>query len=217
MLIGGSHVVQYWPAFESLGKKYHWKITVLNRDACQFYYATEGKPVADHNTELCIAWNHNALDYIIDHKPNLVVTLGTTFRGGTEHVDPNMETLWAKLNESGIPLLLVRDNPTLSFNPTECVESKPIADCTLPSSTYSPSITNNGIANLKSGNTFVDNSIVLTDKGVFTPVIGNMYVWRDAGHITSYYAKTTDLFFEKYLRESHPDLFDGQSSRRGDS
>ena len=215
VLTGGSHVGQWWSAFEELARDYNWKLILVSRNACQLGLDQDiHEPYLDIRKE-CIAWNEEAIDYIRDViQPDLVVTLGTSLQyGEPEQIRESQKAAWKELGD--VPLLLLRDNPNLGEKPIECLQQRAnvknpetYGECTFDRSQqeYSKEYNTSKPAGHPSNSYYVDTSRIISIDDKFPPAIGNVWVWRDSSHITTMYAKTTRNFFEEALNEFTPDL-----------
>ncbi|KGF02712.1 hypothetical protein HMPREF1628_00485 [Actinomyces sp. S4-C9] len=216
VLTGGSHVGQWWPAFAEMAAQYKWRLILLERSGCQLGLDQDVYEPELEVSPHCIEWNKQAVDMIRNEiKPDLVVTLGTSLQSGTpEQVRESQAAAWQELGET--PLLLLRDNPIFTFNPSECLQQK--ADLENPRTysicaprrdeyQYSAKFDHKHPASLAPNSYYLDINEILEVDGEFQPIIGNVIVWRNTHHVTEAYASTTRPFFEQALQEFVPDLF----------
>ncbi|MDO5720036.1 MAG: acyltransferase family protein [Actinomycetaceae bacterium] len=213
VLTGGSHVGQWSPAFEDMANALDWRYIVLERGAC--ISTTDSTYPGGNEPDLqdvCYQWNKEALEFILDLEPTLVVTLATTQRGPgrTEIVASGARDFWSRLDEAGISTLLLRDTYVPRVSLTECLELEGDIDyCTLTdTSRYSQEITENGVTDLPELATYFDTAPLICPDGKCPPVIGNVTVWRNKDHITSTYARTTAPQIVGAIREAAPELFE---------
>ena len=217
VLTGGSHVGQWWSAFEEMARDYNWKLILVERSGCQLGLDKDiYEPHLDVHKN-CVAWNEEAVDYIRDViQPDLVVTLGTSLQyGEPEQIRGSQKAAWKELGD--IPLLLLRDNPTFDDQPIECLQQRAniknpetYTECTYDRSTFKYTDTYDQAPRTEhpANSYYVDTSRILSVDDKFPPAIGNVWVWRDKHHITDTYAKTTRNFFEQALIDFKPDLLD---------
>lgn len=216
VLTGGSHVGQWWPAFAEMAAQYNWRLILLERSGCQLGLDQDVyEPELDINKQ-CIEWNKQAVAMLRNEiEPDLIVTLGTSLQHGMpEQIRESQATAWQELE--GIPLLLLRDNPIFTFNPSECLQQR--ADLRKPQTysrcaprkdeyQYSAEFDHKHPASLASNGYYLDTTEILEVDGEFLPIIGNVIVWRDTHHATEAFASTTRPFFERALQDFVPDLF----------
>ncbi|WP_222566258.1 acyltransferase family protein [Actinomyces sp. HMSC065F11] len=215
VLTGGSHIGQWWPAFEGMASDYDWDLILVERSECQL-----GLDQDIHEPDLnisgyCMRWNDEAVSYIRDEiRPDLVITLGTTMQfGQPEAVNASQQAAWEQLE--GIPLLLLRDNPVLYEKPTECLQQRAdiknpetYTQCTLNRDDYgySNKFDDAHHAEHPTNSYYVNTAAILTVDDTIPPVIGNVLVWRDSNHVTSLYSRSAREFFERALSEFQPGL-----------
>ena len=216
VLTGGSHVGQWWPAFAEMAAQHNWKLILLERSGCQLGLDQDVYEPELEVSPLCMEWNKQAVAMLREEiKPDLIVTLGTSLQSGTpEQTRESQAVAWQELGET--PLLLLRDNPIFTFNPSECLQQK--ADLENPQTysqcaprkdeySYSSEFDHKHPASLAANSYYVDINEILEVDGEFLPIIGNVIVWRDTHHVTEAYAFTTRPFFEQALQDFVPDLF----------
>ncbi|MGI6785053.1 MAG: SGNH hydrolase domain-containing protein [Gleimia sp.] len=216
VLTGGSHVGQWWPAFAEMAAQYNWKLILLERSGCQLGLDQDVYEPELEVSPLCMEWNKQAVAMLREEiKPDLIVTLGTSLQSGTpEQTRESQAVAWQELGET--PLLLLRDNPIFTFNPSECLQQK--ADLENPQTysqcaprkdeySYSSEFDHKHPASLAANSYYVDINEILEVDGELLPIIGNVIVWRDTHHVTEAYAFTTRPFFEQALQDFVPDLF----------
>lgn len=216
VLTGGSHVGQWWPAFAEMAAQYNWKLILLERSGCQLGLDQDVYEPELEVSPLCMEWNKQAVAMLREEiKPDLIITLGTSLQSGTpEQTRESQAVAWQELGET--PLLLLRDNPIFTFNPSECLQQK--ADLENPQTysqcaprkdeySYSSEFDHKHPASLAANSYYVDINEILEVDGEFLPIIGNVIVWRDTHHVTEAYAFTTRPFFEQALQDFVPDLF----------
>lgn len=217
VLTGGSHVGQWWSAFEDMARDYSWKLILLERSGCQLGLDQDIHEPEQDISQNCITWNQEAIKYIRDEiQPDLVVTLGTSMQyGEPEMVRGSQKAAWQHLEE--IPLLLLRDNPNLGEIPIECLQQNAgikdvdtYRECTYDRNNYKYSNKYNESNSVEHprNSYYIDTSQIFTVADTFPPAIGNVWVWRDSNHVTDLYARTTRSFFEEAILDFVPDLIE---------
>lgn len=215
LLSGGSHVGQWWPAFEEMARDYNWKLVLLERGSCQLGLDQEIHEPHREIEKYCVEWNKNAIDYIRDEiQPDLLVTLGTSQQfGEPEQIYDSQKAAWEALGD--IPLLLLRDTPRFEEIPIDCLKQRADLDdpesystCTtrMEDYAYSEKFDQDQPAGFPSNSYYLDTTDILAIDGEFPPVIGNVFVWRDYHHVTDMYAKTARNYFEEALKNYMPEL-----------
>lgn len=112
-LVGGSHSTQWYPALVEIVRRNHWRLLSITKSACPIdgTYIDNGASTGD--AERCRMWAADALNRLIQLKPDLVITTST--RPGPhnrgDEVPPGFVTAWERLTNDGIRVLAIRDNP----------------------------------------------------------------------------------------------------------
>lgn len=187
VVVGNSHMEQFMGAVIPVAEQENWQLVSLLQPGCGFGL--------DGQSPECRKGNDAAMAYVEELKPDAVLTTSTRgerMDGSGEHVVAGLEEIVNRLTDSGIDVVGFRDNPRFDFNPTRCVESKGEGDpsCTVPAASVlapqNPAASLEGIP----GYTNLDLSDRICPDGRCEPVIGNVFVWLDAHHLTWDYAKT---------------------------
>ncbi len=115
-LIGGSHATQWLPALDRIGKAHGLKVLNITKKECPFG-ATEGSHPS------CFEWNRQLIDTLAELRPQVVITNSTTTTHPKirEYVPQAYLEQWQRLEQLGIPVIGIRDNPSLGFDPATCV------------------------------------------------------------------------------------------------
>lgn len=211
VMVGGSHVGQWWGAFKNAADDYGWRLILLQRGGCVFTIDPNPKPNEPIYPDGCYEYNRKALDYIKEIEPSLVITGATTqhFKGHEGIID-GMRDAWAELEQANIPTLLLRDTQRVpDATPTCLLQRGDAISCGTPRTTcYSRSIDENGIPNLPSTAMYFDTSQFICKDNFCPAIIGNVVVWRWQAHVTYAFAQTARPTLEPLLRTFTPDLYD---------
>lgn len=207
-ILGGSHAEQWTAAFDLLGKQQHFRVIPMTRQGCPSF-ATEQDGVF---SESCQAFNQVVMERLRQDPPDFVISNSTRpllEKGhGRDEVPASYPTLWTYLRQLGIPFVGLRDNPWFILEDgamkmvSQCVDktgdvrgcgmeaSIPYADED-PSTTY---LTNEDEVR-------IDTAKWLCPDGFCSPVIGNIYVYRDGNHLSDDFVRSTvPLIWEKIGR-----------------
>lgn len=118
--VGGSHVSQWMRVLNAIGLENGYRVVSLVKDSCTFTTGRFGDPS-------CRSWNSKAMVAILEMKPDLVFAISTraSRRGGAvrEVVPAGYLRAFAKLAESGIPVLGLRDNAWFTYDVAQCVST----------------------------------------------------------------------------------------------
>ncbi|MEU3270184.1 acyltransferase family protein [Saccharomonospora sp. NPDC006951] len=199
VVVGDSHSQQYIAALRPLVEKRGWQIISMGRGGCPLT-ATQDLP----NNEECVPWNAAVIEEIIETKPDAVMTMGTRdVRVGLKEWTPEgYVAQWQRLNEAGIPVVAMRDNPRFSFEPSECVQMHGVdaAQCSTPRAEMYPlKAPYETDPTIPPNVSFVDLSNYYCTADTCPPVIGNVLVYMDDNHVTAAYMETLSSVVDEHL------------------
>ncbi len=191
VVVGDSHVEQLLPAVRPIVDQRRGQLVTMLRGACPFSTASDTAP----GDAGCAAWNRTAMSEIVAMRADLVVTLASRDARSalTEETPEGFVEAWRVLEQAGIPVLAIRDNPRLPFSPTACVDAHP-ADpnvCAAPRAALvaaSPPWTR--VGPLPANVTFLDLGDTYCTDSVCPAVVGNVLVYLDANHVTATFTGT---------------------------
>ncbi|MBP1326099.1 peptidoglycan/LPS O-acetylase OafA/YrhL [Leucobacter exalbidus] len=202
-VVGGSHSAQWIDTVRAAADEVDAKVETLTKSACVF--GNLDKTPVDANAT-CKDWNIEALGYLLENKPDLVVTMATR---QLEAHDETFEGYWEyfqALDAAGIPVLGIRDNPRFTYDVAECVELKGAEACEQPIEVFYDTDQQFDFSMLKLF-TFVDIVPVICPDGTCRVVQGNVLMYRDGHHFT----RTWTLRYGDIVEEAITDIFDQDS------
>ncbi|WP_129786553.1 acyltransferase family protein [Promicromonospora panici] len=208
-LAGASHELQYEEAFVALAREHGWELREMLKHGCRL--ATSGDEGPAY-TPACATWNEQALDALVAARPDVVVVVGTrTYEDGSpEEVLPGQADAWRVLDDAGIQVVTVRDNPRFEWFVPECVDAAGSPDaCGRPRAeqlaAVSPVTTAPGVPD---GVVHLDLTDSVCGPETCAAVVGNVLVYRDDDHLTNTYVRTLRPVLGRQLRSVTPWLFD---------
>lgn len=196
-VVGGSNSAQWIPALRKVFEQLpNWKLQIYTKGSCPFSTDPVGR-VREYY-ESCRKWNRALLNKLVLDKPQLVFTMATRTaypgNGYYEYVPDGYREQWMALLENNIRVVALRDTPRFGFDVPECIEifGRSGEKCSLQrSDVYSDP---NPVLSLPEASAL--NIIDLSDRfcigAVCPPVIGNVAVYFDKGHITPAYMRTLE-------------------------
>lgn len=205
VLTGGSFSVQWYPALRRIAEQQHWRLLVIEKDGCRL--------TTDQTGDTCSEWNSDVVRTIASYHPDLVFTLGSvvSFEPGTpEEIPRGMIEQVQRLGEHGIEVVGIRGTPKFPFDVPECLveHGADMSACSLPrTSKLTPDFFGTLAADLPTNFRVIDLSDALCGPTRCEPVVGNVLVYRDDGHMTNTYARTTEPALLAALRGAAPQLF----------
>ncbi len=121
VLMGDSHVGQWFPAVAAAFDRPGWRLLVLTKSSCAmvdepFFYARIGKEYT-----VCATWREHALEKVAKLKPD-VVLMGSAEYGFTKQqwIDGTTKVL-ATLSPATGHIYILRDTPHLPFDGPDCL------------------------------------------------------------------------------------------------
>lgn len=122
VVLGDSVGVQWFPAFSEIFGKSQWRLLVLTKSSCPivdapFFYARIGRIFTE-----CAKWRQDALQFIANLKPDVVV-LGSTSTYGfaeSEWINGTADVL-KKISDAAKRIVIMRSTPVLPFDGPSCL------------------------------------------------------------------------------------------------
>ena len=115
---------------------------------------------------------------------------------------------WALLADADIPVITIRGTPRFSFSVPECLETQhSIEACSVERSTALADESPLDAVVLPDLVSTVDLSPAFCNDQICLPVIGDIVVYRDQGHVTATYSKATVALLRQELEVVAPQLF----------
>ncbi|MER6670931.1 acyltransferase family protein [Amycolatopsis japonica] len=203
VVAGDSHAGQFLGALLPVAEKKNWEVTSILRGGCPFSTDSDAVP----GDQSCIDWNTAVVDEIVTTRPDAVMTIGTrdVKVGVEERVPAGYLAQWRKVDEVGIPVLAVRDNPRFGQSPSACVESRGAEspECATPRyDLYAAEPPYETLPDLPPNVRFLDFSDYFCTAEVCPPVIGNVLVYLDDNHVSGTYMSTMSAIAEKAIIEA---------------
>ncbi|RSM53192.1 acyltransferase [Amycolatopsis sp. WAC 01376] len=203
VVTGDSHAGQFLGALLPVAEKKNWEVTSILRGGCPFSTDSDTVP----GDQSCIDWNTAVVDEIVTARPDAVLTIGTrdVKPGVEERVPGGYIAQWRKVDEAGIPVLAVRDNPRFGQSPSACAESRgaEAPECATPRyDLYAAEPPYEKLPDLPPNVRFLDFSDYFCTAEVCPPVIGNVLVYLDDNHVSGTYMSTMSAIAEKAITEA---------------
>ncbi|WP_017612686.1 acyltransferase family protein [Nocardiopsis salina] len=182
-LVGASRADHWYPALSAVAEERGWRLITFTRSGCLF----DGG--ADTDDPVCRDWNQQAMDELERLRPDAVFTTSTfNSAEGYEHLPSAYVDTWRRLDELGIDVLGVRDLPRREFQGAECVDSRPVEECTEPASRTQDDTDPARAADLPDNVSLIDLTAHVCPGGECEAVVGNVLVFWDHSHMTATFA-----------------------------
>ncbi|SES30711.1 acyltransferase family protein [Lentzea albida] len=198
VLVGDSHVQQYIAALEPIAQRRNWQLVAMLKGACPYSTRSEKNP----GDQSCVRWNEDATTEILDLRPDFVFTLATrnVQVGLTEVTPPGFVERWRQLDDAGIPVVAVRDNPRYSFSVLDCVQVHgPAARCGAPRSELLSPVPPYAHLDVPGNVSFLDFSDELCTEDQCPPVKGDLLVNFDDNHVSATFMRSLSEVVEQAL------------------
>ncbi|MDD7966755.1 acyltransferase family protein [Actinomycetospora lemnae] len=191
VLLGDSHMQQLLPALEPVARERGWEVRTLVRARCPFGTTSETDP----GDAMCLDRNAAAIEHLAADPPDAVLVSATRdVRAGlTEQTPDGFVAGWQELDDRGIPVVAVRDNPRFDHRPSECFEAygRGAAQCDIPrAELLAPDPPYALRDDVPAGVSFLDLSDEICTPTACPPEIGNVLVYLDDNHLSASYART---------------------------
>jgi hypothetical protein len=120
--------------------------------------------------------------------------------GLTEQTPQGFVRRWRELDQAGIPVLAVRDNPRFDGSPAECVVTNGAAACGKPRAEfYAPDPPYRHIPDVPGNVSFLDFTDYYCTPDECPPVIGNVFVYMDYNHTSATFMTTLAPVLERAI------------------
>ncbi|MEU3141084.1 acyltransferase family protein [Nocardiopsis alba] len=202
-LVGGSHAAHWFPALEEIADRHGWRLVNIVKGACLFTDEPQryrGEPYTE-----CAEWNRGVMDELADLRPDAVFTTGTTTSldtsagFGEETLVDGYVDRWRELDDLEIEVVAVRDTPRPGFDVPECLATDEPSECTAAPEDSMARTSPLEDAALPDNVSTLDLTDLVCDPDLCRPVVGNVLVFWDGGHITTTYMRTLAPELERRL------------------
>ncbi|MET9731613.1 acyltransferase family protein [Streptomyces sp. NPDC006458] len=209
VLFGDSHVAQWFPAFDAIARKHHWKLYSFTKNACKVSQITIAYNGGPYST--CDTWRQVTIDKIRKMRPELVIT--SSSQSAKLWGEGDMAEVWGKgqaetyrmLQQGRTRVLTLLDTPWPKNNSVDCAVAHPddLGACARDRSEAdrNPAVTKAILAAAKAEKvaTIDPYDWVCAPSGNCPVVVGNTMVYRDYGHLADPYVEALTPVVENEL------------------
>ncbi len=208
VLIGDSHVHQWLPAFDELGRTRHWRVVLWSKAACPVADITLFNFLLGRTYTSCDTWRQATLARIAAMRPELVIASQRDSGAGPG----TSATTWAEATVKTLRTIAA-DGSKVAFTLDSPSPGQPVPDC-IGLHLADVRVCNTQLrvgfgdpakraavaaAVAAAGFEIIDPTPFMCD-GVRCPVIvGNAIAYRDSNHVTATYARFLAPMFEPFL------------------
>jgi len=216
VLFGDSHALSWFPAVEQLAKLKKWRFYSLTMSSCWPSDIPAWNSTTNKLMTNCAIWRNNVLKQIVKLHPAIVIVSGT--RGfATIGADKSVlkgdarATAWQagmkrtidRLKLASKHVYLLSDTPTSIDNPAMClsVNRASILECGTPVKN-AVSTTWLGIEKSVADSekiSWIDPTLWICPTNPCVPIVGNILMYVDGGHLTATFALTLEKRLAKVI------------------
>lgn len=185
VIVGDSHTEQFAGALMPVAEDNNWQLVSLLLGGCDFGSGTG-------SSAECRDFNKEAMDYILNLKPDAVFTVATDAVPDSpdETIVPGYEQAAQTFVDADIEVIGIRDNPRFSLNKASCVSKSGAADCTFQQSDNLATTNPAEPLNRLDGAHMIDLTDQYCKDGTCQAAAGNILIYMDSHHLTWDYART---------------------------
>ncbi|PPB50786.1 acyltransferase [Arthrobacter pityocampae] len=201
VVVGDSHSQQWAVPLAAMAQERGWKMTFVLLGGCKYGAGPEGR------TPECEQWNATVTDYVLQQAPDLVYTVGTVARSDDPQdvLPAGFARIARMLDDRGIQVVAVRDNPRFGTSRVLCVETQGADSpaCNPPrAATLSDQPPVAELLGQAPNVAFLDFTDYLCRDEVCPAVIGNVFVYIDDNHVSASYLRSMLPIFTQRFDEA---------------
>lgn len=218
VLFGDSHAMQYFPALNKIAKKRDWRLVGLTKSACTPAEVKTYNPQLRREYGECDTWRKKTLQRIVKEDPSMVITgqqdVKTVMKSGrrlNKHdsavaLEKGYAATLRTLKKHADTVITLADSPHPPKDIPVCV-AKSMDHLT--TCAFSERVGERFTPVTKKVSRKVDGVQLLDATPRFCPdatcpaVIGDVLVYRNAGHITATYMRTLTPWLAKQVPSVH--------------
>jgi hypothetical protein len=222
-LVGDSAAGEWFSALQTIAVRLHWKLVTELHSTCAWTATVMIDPDKPGSSfDSCHAWGVTVLhDLLTTVRPAVVITTDHPAvptvahphggRPASADIGAGMARYWTQLKHAGISVVAIRESPDVGLNAPECVVRHPssLRKCDVPTARAIMRDPPTKYAARLAAVPVIDMNRLICGPQICAPVVGNVLVYSDNHHLTSYYALTTAPYLEKQLLDADEILATG--------
>jgi len=206
-LFGDSHADFWFPAVERFAEREGWRLLSLTMSSCTPADLTVYNSIFKRIYSECTVWRDQAIARLIATRPAVILVTGThgiapvdasgrqlTGRALVQAWEAGMTRTLDRLIPAAGSVILLADTPASIVNPPACLSQHPtsILACSTP---VGEAIDETWLAAEhkvvdQTGVGFIDPTYWVCPSSPCPPIIGNLLVYQNGGHLTATFAAT---------------------------
>lgn len=197
-VIGSSHSEHWLGAVLKATEGENYRVLSMTRSGTRF-------STGYLDTELKGIWNNNVLEYLKNSDVDLIISQATASDTDTQKIHKQMIDQQQRVkDEYGIEVLAIRDVPRYSFNILESLETHGLEKTAKKMNSEENQKDEGFWKQFESENESL-HELDLTEyfkaNGKFSPIIGNVIIYRDNRHLTNTYSESFGPVFKEKINE----------------
>ncbi|WP_143237519.1 acyltransferase family protein [Boudabousia liubingyangii] len=209
LLVGDSHMEQFAPAIVGAFEKDKTQMQLLLKGGCEYGAHLVPEDELEAEPE-CRQWSEEVHQWIKSQKPDLVFLISTkSHPDGPDTERPGVLPALRELDEEGLKVVGLRDNPRFAFNMYDCSSARDgeqpgvtLGGCFYPvNKVYAPQMPDQKLRELSAYHA-VDLSDQICAGGTCPGIVGNRFVYLDDNHLTVDYALSLRESFQQRLDQA---------------
>ncbi len=205
--IGDSKMAQWTPALDRAAREHGYRLRTYFKSSCAWNPALQTGPT-QQAFPACRTWGRGVLAALLADPPDAIVT--TTVKpkamddadGAPSLLVDGFVQYWTQLTGRGVPVVVLRDNPTPPWEVYECVAKHRanLPACIFPDNGGAGSPPLLAAAGAVRGTAVMSmNDLICPDGRHCLPVVGNVLVYRKGSHVTATFATAAAPQFSRRL------------------
>ncbi|MCJ1747691.1 acyltransferase [Mammaliicoccus sciuri] len=200
-LVGSSHAQHWLGALQKAAEEGNYRVLSMTKSGCVL-------TTKDSDRD-CTEWNKNLIKELDKQDVDLVVTTADSSTDVNGQIDPLQLKQYQNITNTKTPIMAIRDNPRYEFNVPETLdkfgEQETIKK--MNAKQRLPKVSKWDQLEQKPEQTkYVDYTSYFKEDGKFAPVIGNVIVYMDKGHISNSYSITFGPKIKKDIEQYFKEL-----------
>ena len=202
-IVGGSKAAHWLPSLRSFAVEERIRVLNVSKSGCLL-------SLGEARDADCTEWNDNVVDEVSAESPDLLVALADSSYPGVDVVPPGFLEQFALIRERNVPILAIRDTPTMPQDVPECLNAarhqNGECDADRDAALRSPSSWER-LESPPMGVEYVDYSDFFCNEDSCPAVIGNVVVYIDSNHMSATFSKS----FGPIIRDDVMRILEGNS------
>ncbi|HUS61347.1 MAG TPA: SGNH hydrolase domain-containing protein, partial [Acidimicrobiales bacterium] len=210
VLYGDSHAAQWFPGLQQVAKNLGVDLIVLAKGGCPTAAVAIGTATL---ARTCPAWRDKAIAYIASVRPALVIiTSSSHYSNSDSEWATGFDETLSRIIPSAGQVLVLGDNPGATRDPAECLSLNLRSTDACATKRSRAAIEQRVLSERpvarKYGAIYVDTTDWFCTAQACPMIIGDLMIFRDINHITTFAAEYFEPFLEAtltpILREGRP-------------